>query len=151
MKKFAKLLFVALLFLMSLCAITACSTNTTNVVSVESISIIGADSIIKNIQEQYTAVIIPTNATETGTVIIKATAGGQSTTKQITVKGTATEPSDPLNATFNGFKKVDDTTYEIKVSNNIESLNIANIATISSDWKLTTDKQAINEIPSKIK
>ena len=174
MKKFAKLLFVALLFIMSLCAITACSTNASNVVSVESISILGADSIIKNIQEQYTAVITPSNATdktvtweiesgtaeisdsgvlistETGTVIIKATADGQSTTKQIIVKDTANEPSDPLNATFNGFKKVDDTTYEIKVSNHIESLSIANVATISSDWKLTTDMQAINEIPSKI-
>lgn len=176
MKKITKLFFIALLFIVSLITIAACVTDKPYIIPVESISIIGADNTLINVQEQYTAVIAPDNATsktvtweiesgtaeisdngillstEIGTIIIKATADGKSTTKQITVTTPkpSDEPTDPLNATFSGFEIINDTTFKIKVSNTTENLNIAEIATISSDWKLTTDMQALNEIPSKI-
>ena len=55
-------------------------------------------------------------------------------------------------ANFAGFTKEDETTYSISVSNTTETLNMSNIVQVSntSSWKLTTDIQGINSIPSKI-
>ena len=55
-------------------------------------------------------------------------------------------------ANFNGFTKVNDTTYSITVSNETEILNLSDIVSINekSSWKLTTDIQANNVIPSKV-
>jgi len=177
MKKIIKLI-LGVLFIIMLITITSCGTEIPNTVPVESITILGSDSVNISFPEQYNAVITPDNATNKtvaweivsgmaeidnngvllangiGTVTIKAIVENISTTKQITVTDKTTIPSkdpiDPLNADFNGFEKVNENTYMIKVSNATEYLNVANIATIKSDWKLTTDMQASNEIPSKI-
>ncbi len=55
-------------------------------------------------------------------------------------------------ANFEGFTKEDETTYSISISNAIETLNMSNIVQVSntSSWKLTTDIQGTNIVPSKI-
>lgn len=169
-KKFLTASMVLMLTLIICVGLTACDDD---VIAVTSVSINGSDIAIVNVGEQYTAAITPDNATSktvtwevvsgtatisehglltataTGTVTIRATAEDKSDTKQITVNNPV-GPSDPLQATFSGFEIIDSTTYEIKVSNGTESLNIANLATIESSWKLTSDMQATSEIPSKI-
>ncbi len=182
MKKFINLLFVTILLLLSLFSFVACNNdnnnndNNSDIIHVESISIIGADNAIKGIQEQYSVVITPNNATDKtvqwdieqgtaninnngillplneGIIILKATADGKSTTKQITVTTPLPPDEQPnlLDISFNGFEKIDETTFSTKVSNSSEYLNIARLVTTKYEWKLTTDIQCKDEIPSKV-
>ncbi|MBS7400902.1 MAG: InlB B-repeat-containing protein [Eubacteriales bacterium] len=55
-------------------------------------------------------------------------------------------------ANFIDFKQVDSSIYKISVSNATEILNLSDYVEVSnkSSWQLTTDIQAINNIPSKI-
>ena len=55
-------------------------------------------------------------------------------------------------AYFDGFTKIDDSTYSIRISNNTELLNFSNIVSVNnkSSWVLCRDIYATDIIPSKI-
>ena len=55
-------------------------------------------------------------------------------------------------ANFDGFKKEDESTYSLKVNNNVETFNFGNVVDVgsASTWTLSKDVLAQNNIPSKV-